>query len=111
MDRLRQLNISVHAIKFGGTPEGRKKEHFANKLSEMYWLLHERLREGPLALPNDKRLLAQLAQIEYEVESDKAIRVHKRGLGEQHASPDRADALVLAIEAQAKATRGVGVWL
>ncbi|MBI3743293.1 MAG: hypothetical protein HY261_03285 [Chloroflexi bacterium] len=111
VDRLRQLNISVHAVKFGGAPEGRKKEHFANKLSEMYWLLHERLRDGRLALPDDKRLLAQLAQIDYEVESDRAIRVHKRGLAEQHPSPDRADALVLAIEAQARATRGTGVWL
>ena len=67
--------------------------------AEMYWLLRERLRDDQLALPDDPKLLAQLSQIEYEQESDKAIRVHKRGLGEDRPSPDRADALVLAVEA------------
>ncbi|MBI3744212.1 MAG: hypothetical protein HY261_08020 [Chloroflexi bacterium] len=111
VDRLRELNVSMRAVKFGAAPDGRKAVHFANKLSELYWVLRERLREGNLALPNDGKLLAQLTQIEFEQESDRAIRVHKRGLKDDRRSPDRADAFVLAVEAQHFATRGVGIWL
>lgn len=50
-------------------------------------------------------------QIEWELESDRAIRIHKRGKAKDLPSPDRADALALALEAQACQERGSGLWL
>ncbi len=46
------------------------------------------------------KLWAQLTQIEWELESDKVIRVYKRGFSEQAPSPDLADGLALAVEAR-----------
>ncbi len=111
VDRLRELNVPVHAVKFGATPDGRGSVHFKNKLSEMYWVLREELREGRLALPEDRKLMAQLTQVEWELESDRAIRVYKRGKEQAASSPDRADALALAVEAQRRGQQGPGMWL
>ena len=116
VDRLRELDVRVYAVKFGASPDGRSSVHFKNKLAEMYWRLRERLEAGALCLPRGAALTAggklamQLAQIEWEVESDRVIRVHKRGLAGHAPSPDVADALALALEAQARAERGAGVW-
>ena len=111
VDRLRELGVPVHAVKFGAAPDGRSSVHFKNKLSEMYWVLKEQLQAGRLALPDDRRLIAQLTQLEWEVESDRAIRVYKRGREKTASSPDRADALALAVEAQRRGQHGAGVWL
>ena len=111
VDRLRELDVPVHAVKFGAAPDGRTSVHFKNKLSEMYWMLREQLEAGGLSLPDDRKLAAQLTQLEWEVESDRAIRVYKRGKEQRASSPDRADALALAVEAQRRGQQGPGVWL
>ena len=111
VDRLRELDVSVIGVKFGATADERSSVHFKNKLAEMYWRLRERLEAGELSLPTDGKLAGQLSQIEWEVESDRVIRIHKRGLRRNLPSPDLADALVLALEARAQADRGPGVWL
>lgn len=111
VDRLRELDIAVHQVKFGAAPEGRLSVHFKNKVSEMYWVLREELREGKLALPDEPKLFAQLTQVEWEQESDRAIRVHKRGREGRAPSPDRADALALAVEARLWRERGPGLWV
>lgn len=116
VDRLRELDVRVYAVKFGAAADGRSSVHFKNKLAEMYWRLRERLEAGTLRLPREAsltgngKLAAQLAQIEWEVESDRVIRVHKRGLSGHAPSPDIADALALALEAQARSERGAGAW-
>lgn len=116
VDRLRELDVRVYAVKFGAASDGRSSVHFKNKLAEMYWRLRERLEAGTLRLPREAsltgngKLAAQLAQVEWEVESDRVIRVHKRGLSGHAPSPDIADALALALEAQARSERGAGVW-
>ena len=53
---------------------------------------------------------AQLTQIECALESDRALRVYKRGLQEHGPSPDMADALALAVEAKNRGTRSLGVF-
>ena len=111
VDRLRELDVDVHPVKFGGRPDGAGAVHFRNKLSEMYWALRQRLEGGRLSLSDDRKLAAQLVQIEWELESDRAIRIHKRGKAKDLPSPDRADALALALEAQACQERGSGLWL
>ncbi len=42
--------------------------------------------------------------------SDKSIKVHKKGRNKDFRSPDRADALALAVEAQRLSTLIVGFW-
>lgn len=116
VDRLRELDVRVYGVKFGGAPDGRLGMHFKNKASEMYWALREHLREGRLSLGSpsagcDDKLVAQLLQLEWEQESDRVIRVYKRGRDRSQPSPDRADALALALEAQALRNKGPGVWI
>ena len=74
-------------------------------------MLRERLQAGEIALLEDRKLWAQLTQLEWEQESDRAIRVYKRGRERTAPSPDRADALALAVEAQLRGQRGLGLWL
>ncbi len=117
VDRLKEQGVSLHAVSFGAAAEGKMQARFKNRVSEMYWVLREELRQKRLRIPRDLpnglavKLQAQLTQIEWELESDKAIRVHKRGLDGRRPSPDLADALALAVEARNRGERGVGVWI
>ena len=111
VDRLREMDVPVYEVKLGGSPDGGASVHFKNKLAEIYWALREHLREKRLSLPNDAKLWAQLTQIEWAQESDRTIRVYKRGKENHAPSPDRADALALALEARARGEHGVGLWL
>jgi hypothetical protein len=124
VDRLREQDVPVHAVTFGAAAEKRHEGSgkFRNRVSELYWTLREELREGRLYFgatvtpsrpeegtegmvlavrPEMKaKLWAQLMQIEWEVESDRAVRVHKRGLDGHGRSPDVADAVALVVEAK-----------
>lgn len=76
----------------------RDKEHYINLRAEGYWSLRERFREGNIDIdPLDDNLAAQLLAIKYkssagrtQIESKEEMK--KRGV----ASPDRADAVMLA---------------
>ena len=108
--RLRELGISARPVQFGGRPDGRRADYFRNRGSEMYWNLREALRDGKLSMAYEPKLFSQLLRIEWELQSDKAIWVHKRGVKERAPSPDRADALALAWEAKRLAGFIVGFW-
>ena len=56
VDRLRELDVRVYAVKFGAASDGRSSVHFKNKLAEMYWRLRERLEAGTLRLPREASL-------------------------------------------------------
>lgn len=105
----------------------------------MFWVMREQLREKKLAIPaggpqraigprspeepsieGDRgsysalalapTLWSQLTSIEWDMQSDRAIRVWKRGIGKHGGvSPDLADALALAVEAKNRHNRGLGV--
>ena len=116
VDRLREMNIIVRGVSFGAAPNGRMQARFKNKVSQIYWVLAEELHHRKLrisaSIPERTRakLWAQLTQIEWELESDKVIRVHKLGLDGRSSSPDLADALALAVEAQKNGLRVVGFY-
>ncbi len=111
VDRLREQDVPVTPVKFGASPEGRSAGHFVNRLAQLYWNLREWLEQGRLSLPDDARLTAQLTQVQWTHMSDRAIRVYKRGKRNDLPSPDRADALALAVEAMRLRQQGPGVWL
>lgn len=99
VDRLRELDWAVHEFR-GGMPP-RDRERFINLRAEAYWLLREELEAGNVDLPEngvDDELVAQLGQIRWYIDSKGRIGIEskedmqKRGV----ASPDRADAAVMA---------------
>jgi hypothetical protein len=73
-------------------------EHFVNAKAEAYWVLRECLERGAIAGLTDEETQAQLAGIRYRhtasgrVEIESKEDAKKRG----QASPDRAEALVMA---------------
>jgi hypothetical protein len=71
----------------------------------MYWTLREALRNNELALPPDAKLQAELTNIKYKLDSRGRYQIEakdeiRKRLGR---SPDRADALALAVWAPLEA--------
>jgi phage terminase large subunit len=100
-DRLKELNVPVHAINFGQKPQGflKHRKNLLNARAEMYFVLEEELRERSIMLLDDTDLHQELAAIRlttsengltYRMEDKLLIR---KRLGR---SPDRADATALA---------------
>jgi hypothetical protein len=97
VDRLRELcDAPVKEINVGKPP--RDTERFSMLRDELFFGLRDRFRDGDIAIPDDPRLIDQLAGLTYsitprgqQVVGSKAD-LSRRGLG----SPDRADALALA---------------
>jgi phage terminase large subunit len=107
-DLLSEANLSgtrIIPVNFGG--EG--GEHYSNTSSAMWGNIRDMLRAGELALPNDEELVAQLTTRRYRLTSKGKIEIErkedmkKRGL----PSPDRADAVALALWQPA---RDLGIW-
>ena len=93
-------NVGVNVAEHSGDPE-----RFFNLRSELWWNLRERLdpdvtrNPDPIALPPDDELLAELAAVKYKLTGRGQVQIEpkadmKKRLGR---SPDRADAVVLAL--------------
>lgn len=103
VDRLEEEgfdNVGVNVSERSNDPE-----RFHNLRAELWWNLRERLdpdttrNPDPLALPPDDELLAELAAVKYKLTSRGQVQIEskedmKKRLGR---SPDRADAVVLAL--------------
>ena len=102
LDRLREVTREqTPRCRLVGLNSGERPndtEQFANARAEWWWGLRERFEAGDIAIPDDDELAAQLTALKFRytsrgqvlIESKEDMR--KRGL----ASPDRADALMLA---------------
>ncbi len=98
-DRLEQLGYTVEGVHFGGSATDTQR--FRNRRAEMHWTLRESLERGEVSLPDDDDLIADLASIRYLFTQDGRIQIEskdecRKRLGR---SPDRADALALAVAA------------
>jgi hypothetical protein len=116
VDALRAADLPVIPVNFGNREGLRDPVHYINMKAEIYFGLRKEFEAGwrepdnpevGLSIPNDGRLQSQLANIEYEFDERQRYRIVKR----QHAgasadldltpsagrSPDRADALALAV--------------
>lgn len=101
-DQLKQLGRKVLPVHFGGGAEDPTR--FRNRRAEMFWQLREGLERGTLALADDDEMRADLSALRYLFTPDGRIQVEgkdevRRRLGR---SPDRADALALALAASGK---------
>lgn len=100
-DRLVEQGFSVHA--FNAAERADQPDRFVNRRAEAFWRLREELREGRVDLdPEDDLLAGQLCAIRWRIGSNGKIVIEskadmlKRGI----ASPDRADAVCLALAAE-----------
>lgn len=98
VDRLRQLQVPVWDVQFGGKSdafEGTDGIHYANKRAEMWGSMREWLSIG--CIPDDKSLREQITGPQYgfnvrnEIQLEAKDDMKKRGL----ESPDIADGLAL----------------
>jgi phage terminase large subunit len=97
IDRLRQMGYRVEEVPFGGGASDPTR--FLNKRAEMFFALRTAMEQGKVALPDDDELIADLSAITYEFDQRGRIKLEskddvRKRLGR---SPDRADAVALAL--------------
>ena len=99
-DRLEEQGYPVNPV-IVGVP-ARDSERFTNLRAELFFALACRFRDGDIDIPPYSNLMSQLASLRYEIDSRGRIKIEskenmaKRGV----ASPDYADALMLAFADQ-----------
>ncbi len=107
VDRLREQGYGVRGVNVAHA--ARQKEVFANLRAEGYWRLRELFAAGEISIPPDQQLMGELAALSYSYDSQGRIlleskeAMRRRGI----ASPDKADALMLAFIAPVSRAR---VW-
>ena len=113
IDALREQDLTQQFLveyNGGGSP---KDPRFANRRAEDYWKLRRELEEGRLDLPDDIKLFDELAATKWRINPAGKLELEakdktKARLGR---SPDRSDALVMAIAGpgQPLAVMAVGI--
>lgn len=100
VDRLRQLNVPVREVQFGGKPDRAQldlnADKYANKRTEMWGMMRQMLPH--IAVPDDDKLSSELTSALYGYRLDNEIQlVSKEVMKRQHGvpSPDFGDALAL----------------
>ncbi len=95
-DRLEELEYRVEEFKAGNKP-GDPEKYF-NLKAEVYWRFRKLLERGQVDLENDPKLIAQFAAVQYDVQSDKRIKIWSKDKMKSKGlrSPDRAEAVITA---------------
>jgi len=108
-DRLQEQGYKVQPINNGAQSDNPDK--FFNMGADLYWAMRERFRTENIDIPNDPILMAELAGRKFDYTSTKGQmkletkdEMAKRGL----KSPNRSDALALAIKGQSYSNKGEG---
>ena len=85
-------------------------EHFANLKAELYDGLRERFQQGRIRIPDNQKLISELASIRYSFTSSGQTRLEDKDelRGRGQPSPDLADALMLAFAHSPR--RGFRMW-
>jgi hypothetical protein len=97
LDRLRELGVSVSP--FVASARASHRERYLNLRAEAWWTAREAFRDGRVDLdPADRVLAAQLGAVRYSLASSGSIQIADKG--KMRTSPDRADALVIALYAR-----------
>lgn len=97
VDRLREVEEPVAGVNVG--MPSFDKDRFVCLRDEVWWHMRELFKNGKVRIPNDDVLKNQLTSIRYEVRSSKQIKVESKDKMKDRGlpSPDRADALGLAL--------------
>lgn len=106
-DRLREQGVEVLAYLAG--EKAYDAERFINRRAETWWLIREALKKDEISLPPDNKLAADLTNIKFTYTSKGQIKLEskddiKKRIGR---SPDRGDALAIALAAKYQPVFGV----
>ena len=101
LDRLKELEFQTEGFNGGTRPSDGGR--YLNLRAEAYWHLREKLEAGEIALPRDEKLFDELVAIRWRPTPEGKVRIEakddlKARLGR---SPDKADAVVMAVAADA----------
>jgi Terminase large subunit, T4likevirus-type, N-terminal len=97
LDRLAELEVPVGAFIASGRSGNR--DRVLNARSEAWWAAREAFERGDIDLdPDDRALAGQLASVRYSLASNGSIQIQSKD--RMRTSPDRADALVIAVAAR-----------
>ncbi len=92
------VSAGLPVIGVGAAEKAIDSDKFFNRRAEMYWNLRTLVRDRKVSLPNDPDLVSELLATKYEIRSGRILVIPKarikKSLGR---SPDKADALVLAL--------------
>lgn len=82
-------------------------EKFFDLSTEMYWLVREEFRMNRISIPNNKKLISQLAsrRIVYTARGQKKLVGKEQMLKDGQESPDWSDSLALAVYGWKRGTR------
>jgi len=107
-DRLEEQEYPVEEFKAGSKP-GDPEKYF-NLKAEVYWKFRELLEKGLVDIDNDPKLIAQFAAVQYDVQSDKRIKIWSKDKmkGKGLKSPDRAEAVITAFFGKAQEAKEGG---
>jgi len=94
IDHLNDLGVPV--TKWNPAEKAVDSERFLNLRAEQYWLLSRRFETGEIDIPDDTRLKAQLAEIQFDYTNGRMFIESKKSMKSRGVkSPDRADALMM----------------
>lgn len=98
---LRDLGFNVYPVNFGGQSlvvDEAENRKFLNLKAELYWGFRLRLQEGGVDNLTDEIAVGQLSGILYDYDERGRVRVEPKKQAEKRgiASPDRAEAIILA---------------
>lgn len=101
----------IEVVGFNSSRSAKDSERHLNLRAAAYWTLRERLEDGELFLPDDPKLVEELAAVRWQVTGSGAVQIEaksdlKARLGR---SPDKADALALSFGREAM-PRGKQFW-
>lgn len=105
-DRLEERGFRVTGFKGSRSP--RDGERFENHRAESYWTLRDRLEAGEIALPRDEDLFDELLAIRWEPTSGGRVKIESKSKlrGRLGRSPDKADAVCMAVWPKARGRPG-----
>jgi hypothetical protein len=102
IDRLQELGYAVEGFNGGRAPEWvDAREKFLNLRAEAFWTLRRLLEDGQIGLPYDELLFDELTTIRWRPNSAGRIQIEQKDRLKQRLgrSPDRADAVAMAMHA------------
>ena len=96
VDRLKEQGYTVRGMAGGGKPE--RDLTCGNRRAEGYRMLERRFSERRIRIPRDVELIKELAGLRYKYNSQGRMLIESKGKTRSRglASPDKADALMLA---------------
>ena len=110
LDRMREVG-GIESVGVNVGRAARNSERFANLRAELFSGLKLRFNRDNIEIPDDRELVGELASLRYFFTSRGQLQLEskRKYSGGSGASPDKADALMLAFSDHA-AGRGMDAW-